>query len=187
MAMIRSRATWRDSLRLIPALLVVLAGLSLVQQERVLGIEGTGTPVDVRLTFGSGCQGSGVLRIFDPEGRPWVTDSTTSRAYRQQIDWTADTQVHITGRFGGSASPRLQLLTGEGSVVLAVELDDWGPPDQDDTYLVSCATTPYQALPNTAARTGEAHGGIPVWHAGLLLMALALGLFRWNWSARRRP
>jgi hypothetical protein len=166
---------------LLGAVLLAMSVAPVTSAPRVRGIEATGTHVDVQLTFASGCAGSGILKIFDPEGRPFAEtpDGEQSAPYRQPLTWTAGTEVKVSGAFNGAASPRLQLLDSEGKVLLAVNLVPWGgrPGRQDDVYTVFCDSPQYRALPDTAAAPTNSANRPLTALLGLLLIGTALALF----------
>jgi hypothetical protein len=139
----RQRAT------LVGAVLALLA----MTTGAVAAVEATKTPVDVRLVFGQGCFGSGVLTIRDPEGRPWITrDGGTVARLRRAVAWRPGSALHVEGDFAGAASPQLRLVDDGGSALVEIDLVPWGGRAEGpsrDHYAVRCDGTNYSVLPNT--------------------------------------
>jgi hypothetical protein len=132
------------------------AGLTLVLvlalASGVTAVEAVSTPVDVRLTFTMNCEGTGLLKIFDPGAREFAStpDADLVAAYRKRLQFHPGSRIHVTGAFNGAAHPRLELLDANGATLLSVDLVPFGGRKggpQEDLYLVSCGPN---GLPDTA-------------------------------------
>jgi hypothetical protein len=135
--------------RLAAALVIAAPITAMVGLEPAAAVEATATQVDAVVAFGTGCSGTGSLRVFDPEGRQFGLDAESDRI--RDIHWLPGTRIHVVGLVQGAAQPRIELTNDVGERLFDVALTPWGFGNGGiDRITVSCADGAYAALADTA-------------------------------------